>query len=76
MKNTKGIMNFEQPNDYHLISTYAKSDRSSYKKMRANKPDGALAQKALTQYLENAKYENNFPNKGYQEALDLIPAKK
>jgi len=39
MNNTKGIMNFKEPEDYHFITTYAKSDRSSYKKIRENRPD-------------------------------------
>ncbi|MEQ8242935.1 cellulase family glycosylhydrolase [Fulvivirga sp.] len=69
MNNTAGIMNFEQPEDYHLITEYAKSDRSSYAKMRENRPDVVKVQKALNEFLENSLYKNNFQNKGYIEGL-------
>lgn len=69
MNNTKGIMNFEEPEDYYLITKYAKSDRSSFKAMRENRPDVEKVQKALNAYLENSLYKNNFPNKGYSKAL-------
>lgn len=69
MNNTKGIMNFEESEDYAIISNYAKSDRSSYAKMRENRPDVEKVQKALNTYLENSLYKNNFPNNGYNKAL-------
>ncbi|MDW5287552.1 glycoside hydrolase family 5 protein [Formosa sp. PL04] len=69
MNNTKGIMNFEQPEDYNLIIEYAQSDRSSYAKIRENRPDIVKVQKALNQYLENSLYQNCFPNTGYSKAL-------
>ncbi|MEQ9168465.1 MAG: cellulase family glycosylhydrolase, partial [Fulvivirga sp.] len=69
MNNTAGIMNFEQPEDYHLITEYATSDRSSYAKMRENRPDVVKVQKALNEFLENSLYKNNFQNKGYIEGL-------
>lgn len=69
MDDTKGVMNFKLPEDYHLISEYAKSDRSSYEKMRKNMPDRAKVQKALNEFVENSLFKNNFPNKGYIEGL-------
>ncbi|KUO68201.1 MAG: glycosyl hydrolase family 5 [Lutibacter sp. BRH_c52] len=71
MNNTKGIMNFNEPEDYHLITKYAESDRSSFAKMRENRPDILKIQKALNDYLENSLYKNNFPNKGYIKALNF-----
>jgi len=71
MNNTKGIMNFDEPEDYHLISEYSLSDRSSYSKLRANKPDQVKVQKALNTFLENALYKNNYPNVGYINALNF-----
>ncbi|MHB1146969.1 MAG: glycoside hydrolase family 5 protein [Lutibacter sp.] len=71
MNNTKGIMNFLEPEDYHLITKYADSDRSSFAKMRENRPDIVKIQKALNAYLENSLYKNNFPNKGYSKALNF-----
>lgn len=69
MDDTRGVMNFKIPEDYHLISEYAKSDRSSYEKMRKNMPDRAKVQKAVNEFVENSKFINNFPNKGYIEGL-------
>ena len=71
MNNTKGIMNFEEPGDYKLISNYATSDRSSYKMMRENRPDIAKVQKALNEFVQNSNYKNNFQNPGYIKALNL-----
>ena len=71
MNNTKGIMNFEEPIDYHLITKYADSDRSTFAKIRENRPDILKIQKALNAYLENSLYKNNYPNKGYVKALNF-----
>jgi hypothetical protein len=71
MNNTRGIMNFNEPEGYYLITEYAKSDRSTYAKVRENRPDNVKVQKALNQYLENSLYKNNFVNKGYTKALSF-----
>ena len=71
MNNTRGIMNFEEPESYHLISDYAKSDRSSYKKMRESRPNIPEVQNVLNEYLENSLYKNNFVNNGYTKALSF-----
>jgi len=47
-------MYFEEPEDYHLILKYALSDRSSYAKIRENRPDVLKVQNALNKYLENS----------------------
>lgn len=71
MNNLRGIMNFNQPEDYYLITEYAKSDRSTYAKMRENRPDVLKVQKALNQFLENSLYKNNYVNKGYTKGLNF-----
>jgi len=71
MNNLSGIMNFQEPEDYPLITKYADSDRSTFAKMRENRPDILKIQKALNDYLENSLYKNNFPNKGYVKALNF-----
>lgn len=71
MNNSRGIMNFEEPEHYHLITGYAKSDRSSYKKRRENRPDTQKVQEALNGFLENSRFENNFQNEGYIKALNF-----
>lgn len=69
MNNLRGIMNFNEPVNYYLITDYAKSDRSSYAKIRENRPDIIKVQKALNTFLENSLYKNNYPNIGYCKAL-------
>jgi len=71
MNNPRGIMNFKEPEEYHLITEYAKSDRSSYKRIRENRPDVVKIQKALNSYLENSLYKNNYVNKGYTKGLNF-----
>jgi endoglucanase len=73
MNNTRGIMNFQQPEFYDLIIDYAESDRSSYKKMRENRPDISRVQSALNAFVINSHYENNFVNSGYTSALGFDP---
>lgn len=71
MNNTRGIMNFNEPADYHLISKYAESDRSSYQHIRENRPDILKVQNALNEFIENSLYRNNYVNKGYTKALNF-----
>ncbi|SDB54986.1 Aryl-phospho-beta-D-glucosidase BglC, GH1 family [Flavobacteriaceae bacterium MAR_2010_188] len=69
MNNTSGIMNFEEPKNYSAITDYAKSDRSSYAKLRENRPNVQKVQEALNQFVMNCNYINCFENVGYVEAL-------
>ena len=71
MNNTSGIMNFDEPAEYHLITEYAESDRSSFANIRKHRPDRLKVQNALNQFLENSLYEHNYPNSGYIEALNF-----
>lgn len=72
MDNTRGIMNFEMPEDYELISNYAAADRSSYQSVREHMPDRVKVQKALNLYLNNCIYPHCFENKGYIKALGFM----
>lgn len=70
MNNTRGIMNFDQPENFNLLIDYAKSDRSSYENIRKNIPNRELVQKTLNQYLDNCLFtKKNFPNIGYIQGL-------
>ena len=69
MNNTRGIMNFKEPENYFLITDYAKSNRSTYKNIRKNRPDITKVQVALNEFIKNSNFKNNFPNKGYNNAL-------
>ncbi|UCG27912.1 MAG: cellulase family glycosylhydrolase, partial [Bacteroidales bacterium] len=71
MNNTRGIMNFDEPQYYYLITKYAESDRSTYENIRNNRPDITKVQMALNDFLENCLYKNNFPNTRYVKALNF-----
>ena len=76
MDNTRGPMNFEKPLGYDNFVKYAESDRSAFASIRSLKDsiDGIKPVEIvalLNQYVENSKFENCYPNKGYCEALGL-----
>ncbi|UCE94843.1 MAG: glycoside hydrolase family 5 protein, partial [Flavobacteriaceae bacterium] len=74
MDNTRGPMNFYKPEGYDQFIKYADSDRSTFAQIRALKDslEGISPEKVkavLNQYVENSKFDNCYPNKGYLEAL-------
>lgn len=69
MNNKAGIMNFDEPDAYKVITAYAKRDRASYAAMRENRPDGSQVQQALNAFLINCQFKNCYPNVGYVKAL-------
>jgi endoglucanase len=76
MDNTRGPMNFDKPAGYDNFIKYAEGDRSSFAKIRALKDsiDGIKPEVItgiLDQFVENSKFDNCYPNRGYCEALGL-----
>lgn len=76
MNNTAGPMNFDQPEGYEHFITYAESDRASFAQIRALKDSlpglqPEQIQQVMTQYIENSKFANSYPNEGYCKALGL-----
>jgi len=74
MDDTRGMMNYDQPPGYENLITYAESDRSTFAKVRALKDSiGGIAPEdivaILNQFTENCRFENCYPNKGFNEAL-------
>ena len=74
MDNTRGPMNFDKPEGYDAFIEYAESNRSSFHDIRKLKDsltgiDQTSIKAVLMQYVENSKFENNFPNQGYCDAL-------
>ena len=79
MDNTRGPMNFDRPEGYDYFIAYAESDRSTFANIRTLKDslpgiDPAMISNVLSQYVENSKFENCYPNNGYCDALGLKPA--
>ena len=76
MDNTRGPMNFDKPGAYDDFTRYAESDRSTFGKIRALKDslqgiNPEAVKTLLNQFVENSKFENCYPNKGYCDALGL-----
>jgi endoglucanase len=70
-------MSFNIPANYDKIIEYTEKPRSSFDEIRKAAPANREQMKqALYGFLENSKFVNSIPNKGYMEALGLkVPAK-
>jgi len=68
--NTKGIMTFSIPKNYDTVILYADTLRNSFEEIRKARPKNIeLVKQALDGFLNNCKFSNCTPNKGYIEAL-------
>lgn len=77
LDNTRGFMSFNVPAGYDEIIDYTEKNRSSYEDIRKAAPaDREKIKQALNAFLENSKFANCIPQRGYIEALGLkVPAK-
>ncbi|MDF2431519.1 MAG: endoglucanase, partial [Mucilaginibacter sp.] len=72
LDNTKGIATFDVPAGYDKIIAYTEQPRADFAAIRKAAPaDREEIKKALYQFINNSKFENSHPNKGYMEALGL-----
>jgi endoglucanase len=72
MDNTSGIITFDLPAGYDKIIDYAELPRADFGAVRKAAPaDREQIKQALYAFLNNCKFENCRPNKGYIEALGL-----
>ncbi|PAW92896.1 glycosyl hydrolase family 5 [Mucilaginibacter sp. MD40] len=70
--NTKGFMSFKAPEGYDEIIEYTEKPRGSFEEIRKAAPaDREKIKKILWAFLENSKFANCTPQKGYIEALGL-----
>ncbi len=61
------------PDNWDLIVEYTKKDRGTFAKIREARPDQAAVRKAMTDLLENMKFNNCIKNEGYISALGMKP---
>ncbi|MDR3060383.1 MAG: cellulase family glycosylhydrolase [Prevotella sp.] len=61
------------PENWGIIVEYTKKDRGSLAKVREARPDQATVRKAMTDLLENMKFNNCVKNAGYISALGMKP---
>jgi endoglucanase len=70
MDNTSGIITFDKPAGYDKLIDYTESARNDFEAIRKAAPENREAvKKALYDFINNGKFENCKPNKGYIEAL-------
>lgn len=70
LDNTAGIITFDVPAGYDKVIEYTEKPRSTFEEIRKAAPeDREQLIKALYAFLNNSKFENCKPNKGYMEAL-------
>ena len=70
LDNTAGIITFDVPADYDKVIEYTEKNRSTFEDIRKAVPENREELvKALYGFLNNCKFENCKPNKGYMEAL-------
>jgi endoglucanase len=72
MDNTKGFVTFNVPAGYDKIIEYTEKPRTSFEEIRKAAPlDREQIKKALYDFINNSRFENCRPNKGYITALGL-----
>lgn len=72
MDNTRGIVTFNIPAGYDKIIEYTEKPRADFEAIRKAAPlNREQIKTALYGFLDNCKFENCRPNKGYIEALGL-----
>jgi endoglucanase len=77
LDNDKGVMSFKVPAGFDDVISYTEKPRATFEEIRKAAPaDREKMKQALYGFLENAKFINCSPNKGYIQALVLkVPAK-
>jgi len=72
MDNVVGFVTFDVPAGYDKIIEYTEKSRANFEEIRKATPaDRELIKKALYDFINNSRFENCRPNKGYIGALGL-----
>ena len=72
MDKAAGFVTFDVPPGYDKVIEYTEKPRTSFEEIRKATPaDRELIKKALYDFINNSRFENCRPNKGYIEALGL-----
>jgi endoglucanase len=68
--NTKGIVTFKVPDHYDVVIKYAETPKKNFEDIRNARPKNIdEVKQALNGFLENCRFKNCIPNKGYIAAL-------
>ena len=69
--NASSFVGVTPPDHWDVVATFAEAPRTTYKEIRAARPDMAVARQALTGFIEACRFENNVVHSDYIEALGL-----
>lgn len=67
------MVSIKEPKNWDLVVEYTKKDRSSFAKIRENRPDQNKVRNALNELLDNCKLVECSKNDGYIKALGMQP---
>lgn len=67
------MVSVKEPQDWDIVVKYTKKDRSSFAKIRENRPDQHKVQNVLNELLDNCKFVKCTRNEGYIKALGMMP---
>jgi hypothetical protein len=73
MLKTSCMVSIKEPKNWDLVVEYTKKDRSSFAKIRENRPDQNKVRNALSELLDNCKFVECAKNDGYIKALGMQP---
>ncbi len=71
MDSKRGILQFQKTEEWEAIIDYAETQKNNFEEIRNAKPSQEIIKKALSDLLQNIKFENCTINEGYLNALGI-----
>ena len=65
------FMGIREPENWEQVIAFSEAPRSTYKEIRDARPVQDIVRKAMNDFIENSKCENNIPQTGYIRSLGL-----
>lgn len=73
MGDSTSFVHVNQPENWEKIIEFTEKPRGTYKEVREARPDQALVQKIMLDYIESCKFANCTKNVNYIKAMGLLP---
>lgn len=70
-KDNSCFMGIKEPENWDKVIAFSEASRATYKEIRDARPNQEMMRKAMMDFIENSKCENNIPQVGYIESLGL-----
>jgi len=71
MDSKRGMLQFPKTEEWEAIIDYAETQKNNFEEIRNAKPSKEIIKKALSDLLQNIKFENCTINEGYLKALGV-----